>query len=271
MTGWTGQGEAAALRPESQPLIAPSQPSVVSVSGRQLMVQKRQPDGSLAAPTPYVIKGIDWTPATRAPANGDNPLDPHNPADQVQYGFFFHWPGRNPDGPDVMNYWLKQEIPAHVQTDAALMAQMNVNTVRIYSDLGTDPAVYQKVLDAFYNNGIMVIMTVAGSAADITSGQYVTTVNLCKNHPAILMWSIGNEWNFNNPYLFGYSSIGAANAAVNQAAQAIKTSDPNHPVTSSLGDKWTSSNQSCPPDQAGSDIPSIVSQVNNVDIWGINA
>jgi len=39
----------------------PSQPSIVSVSGAQLIVQKRKPDNSLEDPQPYTIKGVNTT------------------------------------------------------------------------------------------------------------------------------------------------------------------------------------------------------------------
>ena len=249
----------------------PTQPSIVTVSGRQLMVQKRQPDGSLTAATPYVIKGIDWNPATAAPAMGP---DPGLGGQLVPYGFFFDDTPSNPwrspglEGHVLLQYWLKSQIQAQYATDIPLMAQMNVNTVRVYSDFGTDPSVYQQVLDTFYNNGIMVIMTVIASSTDITSGQYLATVAICKNHPAILMWSIGNEWNFNN--LYGYPDAPTTTSAVNQAAAQIKASDPNHPVTSSLGDEFALGTGPCGPTPTGSDIPTIVNGAPNVDLWGLN-
>src|SRR5450755_2193553 len=70
----------------------PNQPSIVTVSGHQLIVQKRLPDGSLDQPRPYIIHGVNWSPAAAAPDYGPNPLDPST---TVQYGFFFDYPGRN--------------------------------------------------------------------------------------------------------------------------------------------------------------------------------
>ena len=66
-----------------------------------------------------------------------------------------------------MNYWLTQEVQAHYAQDIPLMAQMNVKTVRVYGDFGDTASDYQAVLDTFYANGIMVIMDVVNSKADI--------------------------------------------------------------------------------------------------------
>ncbi len=244
----------------------PSGPSEVSIVGTQLLVSRRLPDGTLAPAVPYTIQGVTWSPATQAPSEGPNPL---NPATQTQYGFFFDYPGRNPQGHDILSYWLRREPLAHYQTDIPLMAQMNVNTVRLYGDFGDDLVSYQKILDTFYENGIMVIMAVSGSKADIDNQHYLQVLQLCKNHPAILMWSFGNEWNFTN--FFGYGAMSQAISAVNQAAGAVKSADSHHPVTSILGDKFKLNGPSCGgTDNPNSDIPSIVPNIPNVDIWGLN-
>ena len=69
---------------------APRESAIVQVKDTQLIVQKRLGDGSLDKPRPYTIKGLTWSPATRAPSDGPNPLDASKP---VPYGFFFDWPG----------------------------------------------------------------------------------------------------------------------------------------------------------------------------------
>jgi len=247
------------------------QPNQVSVQGAQLLVAKRQANGSLGLAAPYTIQGVTWSPSTQAPATGPDPIT----GNMVQYGFFFDDDPSNPwrspglEGHDLMNYWLKGDLLNHYQADIALMAQMGVNTVRVYSDFGDATASYQAILDAFYNKGIMVVMSVIGSKSDIDSGRYLQVVQMCKNHPAILMWSIGNEWNFNQ--LYGYPDMASAIAAVNQAAAQIKAIDPNHPVTSSLGDKFVLNPPGpCGPDVVNSDVPSVVNGVPNVDIWGMN-
>ena len=244
----------------------PSQPSIVTVQGTKLILQKRLHDGTLSPPTPYTIKGVDWSPATQAPATGPIPPGyPYPTANSDQYGFFFHWAGRNPDGPVVMNYWLSQQHQAYYQQDIPLMAQMHVNTVRLYGDFGDDPTVYGPILDTFYNNHIMVIMTVPASQADIASGRYLQVMSYCQNHPAILMWAVGNEWNLTSPpnVFYGYSDFPTAVTALNQAIQQMKAQDHNHPISSSLGDQFSGG-------LSNGAVPAIVSAMPAVDVWAFN-
>ncbi|MDP1854174.1 MAG: Ig-like domain-containing protein [Candidatus Omnitrophota bacterium] len=245
-------------------------PSKVSVLNNQLIVEKRNANGSLNQAVPYIIKGVTYSPATRAPAKGPDPL---NPGVLTDYGFFFDWPGRNPQGHDILTYWIKNELTQYHAADIALMKQANINTVRVYTDFGTDPLVYNKILDEFYRNDIMVILTVAISIDDLDCGRYLQVVQLYKDHPAILMWSLGNEWNFNKYYDYG-KSMDYLISSTNLAAAQIKQLDPNHPVSSCLGDKfdlfYDPGNPCSAPPELHSDIPWIVNNSPNVDIWGIN-
>ena len=210
-------------------------------------------------PKPFVIKGVGWSAATKAPAQGPDPLNLNN---QTQYGFFFDWDGRNPNGHDVLNYWLTSQLRERCTKDLPLIKNMNANTVRIYHSLGSNVVDYTKVapgikivLDECYKNGIMVIMAVAISKEDLSLRRYLQVVNSYKEHPAILMWAIGNEWNFNKFY--GFSNLEDAARAVNQAAVEIKGIDQHHPVSSILGDKFV-------------DFPIVLTNCPSVDVWGIN-
>ncbi len=97
----------------------------------------------------------------------------------------------------------------------------------------------QQVLDRAYKNGLYVTMgldiarerhgfdysdpkAVAGQLAEIR-----TEVLKYKDHPALLMWDIGNELNLNstNPKVWD---------AVNDISKMIHQVDPNHPTTTSL-------------------------------------
>ena len=221
----------------------PIQPSDVYVQGRQLMVRRRFKNNTLDTAKPYIIKGVGWNPATMAPATGPNPA---NPAVSIPYGFFF-------DRPDVMNYWISQQHAAQYRRDANTIRRMGANTVRILSVDNTIPV---QVLDKFYTKGIMVIMTVALTKDHIDSGKYLQVVNTFKNHPAILMWALGNEWDM-NLYYNTYPNLSSAMVATQSAAAAIKAIDAHHPVASCLGDNPAL-------------IQGIVVTCSNVDLWGFN-
>src|SRR5436305_4118660 len=132
-------------------------PSIVNVVGHQLMVQKRNPDGSLAPSQPYAIRGVVWSPASKDTDTW--PKDPNNA--EVRRPEFAKW----------------------AATDVPLMAGMNVNTVRLLLDPGFDatrgPLALQ-VLDQLYARGIMVIMTVDG--ASFNTSRTTHAVNLSKNY-----------------------------------------------------------------------------------------
>ena len=246
----------------------PQSASEVSIEqGNILMVKK---PGQTQA-KPFVIKGVSWSPATRAPKDGPNPL---STLETVQYGFFFDWDGRYPQGHELLQYWLKNELSSHL-SDIPLMKQMNVNTVRLYHTIGSSVEEYnqvaieiKKVLDEFYKNDIMVIVTVAISKEQLDTGIYKEVVNAYKDHPAVLMWAIGNEWNLNGFY-GAWDSVFDASARVNEVAEEIKALDTHHPVCSILGDSFLDSNSN---DECGVLwlVKDILAHCPNVDIWGLN-
>lgn len=232
-------GVLAALTLRPAQAIEPG-PSLVSVSGRQLIVQKRNPDGSFAPAAPYIIRGVVWSPASRDTSTSTSD---RNNADR-----------RRPE----FGIWFAADIP--------LMADMNVNTVRLVIDPGFDVMlgpVGLQILDALYARGIMVIMTVDDAINSMS--RISAAVNFYKNHPAILMWMLGNEWNINRYYGVAGSVLDAAQRTENAAA-LIKSLDPNHPVSTSYGDIDI--------DSAGLRLDDTQHYVNNVatsiDVWGLN-
>jgi hypothetical protein len=203
-------------------------PSVVTVSGRQLQVRKRNLDGSLSAVAPYAIRGVAWAPASKT--TNTSPSDPNNATvRRVEFG-----------------NWYLRDIP--------LMRSMNVNTVRTFLDMGVD-ATALAVLDKLYENNIMVVLTVDNAIND--TSRITTVVNYYKDHPAVLMWLLGNEWNLNRYYGVA-STVQDAAARTQTAAALIKTLDTNHPVATSYGDidgnLSTFVNTTCPA----------------VDVWAMN-
>lgn len=238
---------------------AADEKSRVYVEKNRLIVERHFKDGSVEK-KPFLIRGVTWSPATRAPATGPNPKDPR---EETDYGFFFDWGGREPQGHEIFNFWMRSQFFEHYLTDIPLMKEMNVNAVRVYTDFGDKPGPYLLILNEFYRNGIMVIMTVASSKDDLESERYLKVVRNCKDHPAILMWSLGNEWNLEYNKYYGYEKVTDAAAATNEAAKKIKKIDKNHPVSSCLGDRFFD-------EEPENTIPNILKMCPDIDVWGLN-
>ncbi|KAB8166558.1 hypothetical protein FH609_002720 [Streptomyces sp. 3MP-14] len=134
------------------------------------------------------------------------------------------------------------------------LASMGANTTRTW---GTD-ATSRPLLDAAAENGIRVIAGFwlqpgggpgSGGCVDYVNdydykGEQLaamnTWVNEYKDHPGVLMWSVGNESVLGLQNCYEGEELEAQRVAytqfVNDAALEIKALDPNHPVTST--DAW---------------------------------
>jgi len=219
----------------AQPPSVPALPSVVTINGRQIIVQRRNPDGGLAPAAPYVIRGVNWSPA----ATTTDPASDNVGVRRPQFG-----------------QWYLTDIP--------LMKAMHVNTVRLFMDPGlpgdgnvTVPGL--AVLDELYRNDIMVIMTVDNGNDTVARIQPV--VDHYKNHPAVLMWSLGSEWNINRFFRPDIPTPADAAAAIESAAQMVKARDTGHPVVSSYGTIVNRPN----------DIEIYVNQTClTIDVWSVN-
>lgn len=144
--------------------------------------------------------------------------------------------------------------------DLELMRSMNANTVRLYSPLPLTTG-GTAIMDKCYELGLYVIMPVPYSTTPNA------TVTHFKNHPALLMFEVGNEWNYNYGYN-SYSSnqdLAQAAAAVNNRAGIIQSLDGNHPVSSSLGHANDSDATELPGVPGG-----VFALCTNVDVWGFN-
>ena len=137
--------------------------------------------------------------------------------------------------------------------DLALMTEAGINTIRVYAPIDD-----KAVLDEIHDAGLKVIMGIGynsqGRDFDILSGSFVDYVNKYKDHPAILMWELGNEYNY-HPEWFERSDINVWYKALNHAAEVIHQNDPSHPVATAHGElpeEWVLA--ACP----------------NVDVWGMN-
>ncbi len=132
------------------------------------------------------------------------------------------------------------------------------NTIRTW---GTENA--QEVLDAAQAKGVKVMMGLwvqherhgfdYDNQARVKSQleNFRREVNKYKDHPALLMWGIGNEYelNYSNTAVWG---------AVNDIAKMVHEEDPNHPTcTVTAG---TNSEK----------LNFVMSELTEIDIYGIN-
>ena len=135
--------------------------------------------------------------------------------------------------------------------DLQLMTAAGINTIRLYA-----PVDDRTVLDAIDAAGIKVIIGFGynqDGVFDIASGSYLDYIETYKNHKAILMWELGNEYNYHPQWFDG--DIKNWYRAMNTAAAMIKETDPNHPTTTAHGDL---------PDALA------LSLGTHIDVWGMN-
>jgi len=135
--------------------------------------------------------------------------------------------------------------------DLALMVDAGVNTIRVYSPIDNIA-----VLDEIQAAGLKLIIGFGYNQDgyfDIRSGSFIDYVNTYKDHEAILMWELGNEFNYHPEWFEG--DIRNWYAALNSAAELIHQNDTAHLVTTAHGD--------LPDALARSSCP-------NVDVWGMN-
>jgi len=135
--------------------------------------------------------------------------------------------------------------------DLKLMVEAGINTIRVY-----EPITDVSVLDEIDATGIKVIIGFGynqGGNYDILSGTFIDYVKKYKNHNAILLWELGNEYNY-HPEWFGHN-IQNWYTALNNAADLIHQTDSLHPVSTAHGE--------LPDSLALSSCP-------NIDVWGMN-
>lgn len=135
--------------------------------------------------------------------------------------------------------------------DLTLMVEAGINTIRIY-----EPIDNKAVLDEIHESGIKVIIGFGYNQDgnfDILSGTFIDYVNKYKNHEAVLLWELGNEYNYHPEWFEG--DLKNWYTALNNAAEMIHKQDPSHPVTTAHGE--------LPDNLALSSCPGI-------DVWGMN-
>jgi len=140
---------------------------------------------------------------------------------------------------------------SHLGQDLKLMKEAHINTIRVYQPI--DDA---SVLDRIYNENMKIIIGFGynqNGHYDILSGSYLDYIKKFKNHPAILMWELGNEYNYHPEWFDG--DLKNWYKAMNTAASEIKKMDNSHPITTAHGEI---------PDTMALDLSP------NIDVWGMN-
>jgi hypothetical protein len=149
-----------------------------------------------------------------------------------------------PKGSDTRDF-------SHLNEDLKLMKEAGINTIRVYEPIGE-----KAVLDEIHALGLKVIIGIGynqDGRYDILSGSFIDYVNTYKDHGAILLWELGNEYNYHPEWFDG--NMRNWYQAMNEAADEIHKTDPNHPVTTAHGDLPDSLALSLSP---------------NIDVWGMN-
>ncbi len=135
--------------------------------------------------------------------------------------------------------------------DLALMVEAGINTIRVYAPIDD-----KAVLDEIHQAGLKIIIGFGYNQEgnyDILSGSFINYVNKYKNHKAILLWELGNEYNYHPKWFDG--DLKNWYNAMNNAAELIHKNDSNHPVTTAHGEL---------PDTLA------LSLSPNIDVWGMN-
>ena len=138
-----------------------------------------------------------------------------------------------------------------IDQDLELISEAGINTIRVYAPIDD-----MEVLDKIDAAGLKLIVSFGynqNGVYDILSGTFLDYIMKYKDHNSILIWELGNEYNY-HPEWFGGDIQNWYNA-LSQATDQIHDIDPNHPVATAHGDM--------PDKQALASNP-------NIDIWGLN-
>lgn len=135
--------------------------------------------------------------------------------------------------------------------DLALMKEAGVNTIRFYQ-----PVDDIEVLDIINKSDIKAIISFGYNQEgyyDIMSGSFTDYIMKYKNHPVILFWEFGNEYNFHPEWFEG--DMKNWYVALNNAALKSKEIDPSHATATAHGEL---------PDSLA------INLCPEIDIWGMN-
>ena len=135
-----------------------------------------------------------------------------------------------------------------VDQDSRMMAAAGINVIRTFAAI-TD----RTVLDTLYSRGIYVFMTI-DIVADRPASLVRSRIAPIVDHPAILVWLIGNEWNYNGFYL-GLDEQ-ASIQRIQDVLDVVRELDTQRPIATVYGET--------PPQR-------VIDALPDIDMWGINA
>jgi len=138
-----------------------------------------------------------------------------------------------------------------IDQDLKLMSQAGINTIRVYAPIDDI-----EILDKIDAAGIKLIIGFGynqNGFFDILSGSFLQYIEKYKDHKAILIWELGNEYNYHPEWFDG--DIQNWYNTLSKATDLIHNTDPNHPVATVHGDM--------PDKQALASNP-------HIDMWGLN-
>lgn len=163
------------------------------------------------------------------------------PAHEPFHGICYH---PVPKGDTVLSF-------ANLDEDLALMKEAGINTIRVYVPVD-DEAVLDKIAAAGMKLCVGFGYNQDGFY-DIVSGTFMDYVRKYKDHPAIYLWELGNEYNYHPVWFDG--DIKNWYTDLEHAVDSIHSVDPNHWVSTVHGE-----------------IPDSMALYHgrNLDIWGFN-
>ena len=135
--------------------------------------------------------------------------------------------------------------------DIPLMKAAGVNAVRTY-----EPLQDRGVLDALLEAEIYVFNTVYGFWQDAPANAGAR-VNTIADHPVILVWVVGNEWNYNHLYGGTALTLAETRDLIGRAAESIRAADSTRPISTIYGEL--------------DGIAEAIAALPQIDLWGINS
>lgn len=152
--------------------------------------------------------------------------------------------------PTPLGSYNAPDFAGYVDTDAPLMAAAGINVVRTYTTLADTT-----VLDTLRVHGIYVINEVFGWGGNVPADVVPARVRSAMDHAAVLMWNVGNEWNYNDLYTYS-GNASATRALVRAAARVVQETDPSRPVSTVYGE--------------GLSAAVLAALDDVIDVWGFN-